>query len=141
MIMSFSSRAIVPMFVSILALSISFGYVVFLAPYEVIRTVARMDLHWLAGVCGAVAVSVGLGGLRLAMLLRHSGYQIGLRDSVWVVSASQLASTLFIQIVAQIGSRSLLLARLGVPVETTVLVTIVERGLGLLLRKRLMNDF
>jgi uncharacterized membrane protein YbhN (UPF0104 family) len=80
-------------------------------------------------------VGLMLGGARMTSLLRGLNHRLPLLTSFRIVALSQAAANIFFQIFGQLGSRTLLLDRHGVPASATVLVTLVERviGLGLLL--------
>ena len=73
-----------------------------------------------------------IGAYRLRSLAHDLGHPLGLRACVRAVAISQAAASVFFQILGQLASRAFLLQTHGVPPATTVLMTLVERAVGLI---------
>jgi len=92
---------------------------------------SRLGIGELGFIAAACALGTLLGALRLRWLARDLGHSLAFGTSVRTVALSQAAASLFFQIYGQIASRAFLLRDQGIPVPTTVLMTLLERSVGL----------
>lgn len=84
------------------------------------------------GAAGAALLAGALlASLRVWMIARDLGYPLAMRDAVAVLSIGQLAGGLFFQLVGQLIARGALLARRGLPVSVTIVLTGYERIVAL----------
>lgn len=92
---------------------------------------SRFGTSSLAIVAAASVLSMLLGAIRLRSLAYALGHPLQFAICVRTVTLSQAAANFFFQIYGQLASRAFLLQRQGVPAATTVLMTLVERFVGL----------
>ncbi len=118
--------------ISIVLLGLAAGYALAFGDHgNLLPLLQQITGAQFAVVVSAIALSVLLGAARLKALAGEFGHSLRFSTSVQVVAASQAAANFFFQIYGQIVSRGLLLKRHGVPYSTTVLVTLLERLVGL----------
>jgi hypothetical protein len=94
-------------------------------------TAAELSPTALAVVAVTLFAGALLASLRIGMIARDLGYPLSLRDAVAVLSVGQLAGGLFFQLVGQLIARGALLARRGLPVAVTLVLTGYERVVAL----------
>ena len=98
---------------------------------DFVAALHRLDLKHLSLIVAALTASVFIAALRLRLLAHNLGHTLPTWPCVRVVALSQAAASVFFHIVGQLGSRGILLEREGVPVSTTILITLLERIIGL----------
>lgn len=98
---------------------------------EFLATLSQLTPGTAIFITGMAASSVVIAALRLQGLTRALGHELTFIEGLRVVAVSQAAATFFFQFIGQIGSRSVLMSGLGVPVGSTVLIALIERVLGL----------
>jgi O-antigen ligase len=118
--------------VSLVLLGFAVCYTLFYGDYRnLLPVLQRISGEQIAAIVAAITLSVLLGAARLRALANEFGYPLRFATSVQVVAVSQAAANFFFQIYGQIISRGLLLKPHGVPYSTTVLLTLLERLVGL----------
>ncbi|GGE34098.1 hypothetical protein GCM10007276_09320 [Agaricicola taiwanensis] len=80
-------------------------------------------------ILAALSLFVGAlcASLRVWLIAHDLGYPLRMRDAVAALSIGQLAGGIFFQLVGQLIARGALLARRGLPVSVTVVLTGYER--------------
>ena len=120
--------------ISIILLGFAAGYTFLFGDHgNLLPILQRISGEQIAAIVAAITLSVLLGAARLRALAGEFGYPLQFRTSVQVVAVSQAAANFFFQVYGQIISRGLLLKHHGVPYSTTVLLTLLERLVGLLM--------
>lgn len=99
------------------------------AVLPVLRELRANDLAIVVTALGAGAL---LASLRLQMIAHDLGYPLRTRDAVAALSLGQIAGSLFFQIVGQTAARGAFLARRGMPLAGTLIITGYERLAALL---------
>lgn len=97
----------------------------------VVDAMGNLSAAVLGWVAGALVLGALLASLRLWWIARDIGYAISFRDAIAALSVGQLAGGLFLQIVGQLMARGALLARRGLPVAVTLVMTTYERLVAL----------
>jgi O-antigen ligase len=95
----------------------------------VLRELRTSDLAIVVTALGAGAL---LASLRLQMIAHDLGYPLRTRDAIAALSLGQIAGSLFFQIVGQTAARGAFLARRGMPLAGTLVITGYERLAALL---------
>jgi hypothetical protein len=90
-------------------------------------TFAELSPAFVAAAAVALVAGALCASLRVWLIARDLGYPLLMRDAVAALSIGQLAGGIFFQIVGQLIARGALLARLGLPVSVTVILTGYER--------------
>jgi len=125
---------IIQFFVSLILLGSACGYVLlFGGNSSLLELLHRVSAEQLAAIIAVIILSVLLGAARLRALSAECGHSLSFRTALAAVAVSQAAATLFFHVYGQIVSRGVLLKHHGVPYPTTVLMTLVERTVGLLI--------
>ena len=118
--------------ISLILLGLAAGYALAFGDHgNLLPLLRRISGAQFTVIVAAITLSVLLGAARLKALAGEFGHSLRFSTSVQVVAASQAAANFFFQIYGQIVSRGLLLKHHGVPYSTTVLVTLLERLIGL----------
>jgi hypothetical protein len=90
-------------------------------------TFTELSPAFVAAAAVALVAGALCASLRVWLIARDLGYPLLMRDAVAALSIGQLAGGIFFQIVGQLIARGALLARLGLPVSVTVILTGYER--------------
>lgn len=117
-------RRLTPLAVTLLALAVALSRIDL---GGVAKTALRLPLHALLLVVLMLLAGSLLACLRLALVARDLHQPLGLREAVVAMSSGQLAGSFFFQIIGQTIARSAVLAKSGVSVSATIVITVYER--------------
>ncbi len=96
-------------------------------PSQILGVLRLISADQIAEVLAVLLIGALLAAIRLKVIAADIGQPIDFRDAVAALSVGQLAGNLFFQVVGQLIARSTLLARRGIPISATVIMTGYER--------------
>ncbi len=118
------TRRVVAIGVTVVALALAFTMVDLRA---LAQALSRVSLLTLLTVTCALTSGALLACVRLSCIASDFGYRMRASDAIAALSLGQLGGAIFFQLAGQLIARSAVLARRGVPVAGTVLITGYER--------------